>query len=797
MPTIPFLRRLPRLLIAACLDLASQAEAQTPPTISDVLNRSTLESTPTSSIAITIGDAETPATSLVLSAASSNATLVPNSPANLSLAGTGTARTLVITPASGESGTTTITLTVTDGSSMTATDTFVLTVNPLYSLPAETIPDQMMSADSSITLNYQMGSGTWSPVVTSTNTTLFRSIGTGSGDDLRLQGTGTNRTLRIRPAPGLYGESFVTITITGAAGGPTASTFRVTVNPRAVADNVLGVAGRTSTLDVLRNDTLPQAGSSVIMQSFTQPANGTIVAGTIPGTLHYTPATGFTGSDAFTYTTQYNQGPPVTATVFVTAGDYLPVDAVHTDLRVNYVNGAWTHEVHADLAFGTPNQGGSANPTILDYDEAMLMVNAASIITLPGSLDPIQFSFLGAAPGQNIWTLPQVQKAGVLWPGVNSESIAPGTFATYTPAGDPRASTSAAWVRMEMTGFRIPSGAVFSMYQSGATPIVFWDSIDGVNSPSETAHGNNVSDTFWINTGTHSHMNWTFTHPGRYEIDFRAKAMVDQSGTLVEVTGPVTTLHFLVFNSPAAPLSGPMTERPPVALNDTTTVTEDSGANLIPVLANDRSDPDPLEQLAVTAVANGASGTTAITGGGTAVTYTPLANFSGTDSFTYTVTDEHGGTATATVTVNVTAQDDLAAWRQTHFGTTSGTGDAAHTADPEDDGFVNLKEWAFGTHPSRGEQPAITTSGPTLLARGTPVVIPGPQVLFTRRRFHATEGLAYTVEFSPDLSFWESSAASPAILAHDGEYEACTVPFPPLVDGRPARFVRVRITSSR
>ena len=46
-----------------------------------------------------------------------------------------------------------------------------------------------------------------------------------------------------------------------------------------------------------------------------------------------------------------------------------------------------------------------------------------------------------------------------------------------------------------------------------------------------------------------------------------------------------------------------------------------------------------------------------VTADGT-VTYTPTANFVGTDTFTYTVTDGTGGTDTATVTITVTAVND-------------------------------------------------------------------------------------------------------------------------------------------
>src|SRR5262249_36881672 len=59
--------------------------------------------------------------------------------------------------------------------------------------------------------------------------------------------------------------------------------------------------------------------------------------------------------------------------------------------------------------------------------------------------------------------------------------------------------------------------------------------------------------------------------------------------------------------------------------------------------------------LAVTAVTQGAHGTVAINAGQTSVTYTPAASFIGSDSFTYTVSDGAGGSATATVSVTVQA----------------------------------------------------------------------------------------------------------------------------------------------
>ncbi|KKL75513.1 hypothetical protein LCGC14_2054140, partial [marine sediment metagenome] len=93
----------------------------------------------------------------------------------------------------------------------------------------------------------------------------------------------------------------------------------------------------------------------------------------------------------------------------------------------------------------------------------------------------------------------------------------------------------------------------------------------------------------------------------------------------------------------------------PTASDDTTTVTEDSSANAVDVLANDTYLPDPAETLTVTAVTQGSNGTVAITGGGTGLSYQPDADYYGSDSFTYTITDGDALTDTATVSVTVNA----------------------------------------------------------------------------------------------------------------------------------------------
>jgi len=92
----------------------------------------------------------------------------------------------------------------------------------------------------------------------------------------------------------------------------------------------------------------------------------------------------------------------------------------------------------------------------------------------------------------------------------------------------------------------------------------------------------------------------------------------------------------------------------PVANNDTTVTDEDVPVT-IPVLSND-SDIDG-DDLTVSEVTQPAHGNAEIDQN-TQVIYTPAADWSGDDSFTYTISDGNGGTAQATVYVSVNAVND-------------------------------------------------------------------------------------------------------------------------------------------
>lgn len=92
----------------------------------------------------------------------------------------------------------------------------------------------------------------------------------------------------------------------------------------------------------------------------------------------------------------------------------------------------------------------------------------------------------------------------------------------------------------------------------------------------------------------------------------------------------------------------------PDAANDAAATNEDASVT-INVLAND-TDADA-DALNVSAVSQGTHGLVSVNGNGS-VSYTPVANFFGSDSFTYTVSDGNSGTDSASVIVTINPVND-------------------------------------------------------------------------------------------------------------------------------------------
>ena len=164
----------------------------------------------------------------------------------------------------------------------------------------------------------------------------------------------------------------------------------------------------------------------------------------------------------------------------------------------------------------------------------------------------------------------------------------------------------------------------------------------------------------------------------------------------------------------------------PVAVDDTATVVEDSGANAIDVLANDTDvDGGPKRVQTVTQPAHGS---VVITGGGTGVAYTPAPDSNGPDGFTYTL----DGGSLASVSIAVAPVDDLPV----------AVADAI--AIPEDTGTTPIAVLVNDTDVDGGPMQIIAV---TPVAHGTlEVTGGGTGVTYTPdANTHGTDAFTYTL----------------------------------------------------
>ena len=121
-------------------------------------------------------------------------------------------------------------------------------------------------------------------------------------------------------------------------------------------------------------------------------------------------------------------------------------------------------------------------------------------------------------------------------------------------------------------------------------------------------------------------------------------------------------------------------------------------------------------------------------------------------------------------------------------------------------GQRNVVNFAFGIHPVTGTGGALTfngtlTTGGTIGAYGLPITWLEPiangvdfRALFIVRKDAVAAGLTYTPQFSATLSTWANSTAVPTVLADDGSYQIVSVPYPPFVGGKKARFFRISVS---
>jgi len=165
------------------------------------------------------------------------------------VSGSDISRSVTVTPASNQTGTTTITLTVSDGAQTTST-TFVVTVTDANDPPTIAAISDQTTAESTATpaISFKVNDLDNAPAsltvtATSSNVPLVPVA------NINLAGSGEDRTVAITPVAGASGTT--TITVTVSDGLATASTsFQLTVTSVNDAPTITAIPAQTTAEDV-------------------------------------------------------------------------------------------------------------------------------------------------------------------------------------------------------------------------------------------------------------------------------------------------------------------------------------------------------------------------------------------------------------------------------------------------------------------------------------------------------------------------------------------------------------------
>ena len=173
----------------------------------------------------------------------------------------------------------------------------------------------------------------------------------------------------------------------------------------------------------------------------------------------------------------------------------------HGDLQVGYSDGAWNWGVWINSA----------------PDEVSIGLGQESKALVP---DNPNFEFLGA-PGTPLWIAPQVDRAGVVFLGMNSSATSVGTF-----AGN----------RFDLRLMDVKGPGDFIMWITGGA--------GSVDVPMNTQDGIDEKDRVDLAAPGHFHQNWGFTSPGTYEIGFAGEGTL--AGQATPILSDVETYRFAV-----------------------------------------------------------------------------------------------------------------------------------------------------------------------------------------------------------------------------------------------------------
>ncbi len=579
----------------------------------------------------------------------------------------GVAGSLTLDYAANQNGAADITVRATDTGGLWVETTFTVTVNPVNDTPttvgiaditvAEDAADSVVDLFAAFADVEDLDSALTYTITNNTNPGLFTST--------TIDGVAGSLTLDY--AANQNGTADITVRATDTGGLFVETTFTVTVNAVNDTPTAVGIADITVAEDAA-DSVVDLFAAFADVEDLDSALTYTITNNTNPGLFTSTTIDGVAGSLTLNYAADQNGSSDITVRATDTGGQF--VETTFT-VTVNPVNDIPTTSGIADITVAEDAADSvvdlfAAFADIEDLDPALTYTitnntnpGLFTATTIDGVAGSLTLNYAADQNGAADITVRATDTGG---------QFVETTFTvTVNPVND--APTIAAAIAdqnlaEDFASYTIDLNAAFDDVETTDANLVY-----GVSGNTNI----NVSITAGIATITPS-ADWN----GSETLTFSATD-----------TGGLSVSQNVVFAVSAVA---------DIAADTAVSVTEDT-PTVIAVLANDSFEGSPVVT-ATTAPANGA----VVINGDNTITYTPNANYTGADSFTYTVTSG-GVTETATVTVNVTADNDAPT-----------TTPVTLTAISEDSGTRLITQTELLANATDVDGPALTVTNLTISA---------------------------------------------------------------------------------
>ena len=581
-------------------------------------------------------------------------------------------QTIVYTPITDFNGTDTITYTISDGQGGTATSTVTVTVNVQENRAPVANVDTAVTNENTSTVINAISNDT-----DADGDTITVESASALNGSVLVQ---SDQSLIYTPNNDFYGIETISYTIIDGQGGSASSTVAVSVNetpntaPVANADTAITNKNTPVTFNVIGNDT-DIDGDDITVYVATA-LNGTV---TIQGdnTLLYTPDLDFAGTDTVSYSINDGQGNSAHSTVTVSVNTHpvANIDEIitnqNTNITVNVIsndtdfdgdslsvssvsalNGTVviqnekniqytpnTDYVGTDTIYYTINdgRGGTANTTVVvdvnsqpvaNVDEITINKNIATIINIiSNDSDADGDSIILYSATANNGTVVN-QNDGTILYTPNTDYV--GTEIISYTIQDGRGGSATSVVNVTIN--TVPVANVDNIITNKNTVV----NIDVISNDTDAD-----SDSLVVSSASASHGSVIVQADNTIvytpTTDFTGTNLINY--TITDGRGGYATSTATVSVN-----SHPVANADEIITNKNTSVE-------INAISND-TDIDG-DTITITS-ASATTGTVTVQTNGN-LFYTPSTDYTGSDTITYTIIDERGGTSNSTVNVSVNA----------------------------------------------------------------------------------------------------------------------------------------------